>query len=392
MQTIANVYWALQQYSQAIETFQQALPLLKDLRNLFAEGDPNTVVMDTSIGQIHFSIGQIYSTLGQYLKSQEYLSQGLELLQKALVDTRANNNRELESTESIILQSLLGSYEVLGQTYTAQGQYELAIGSLQKALELAKQLGDQEREKGLFESLVRNYALQGLAYQAQRDYEGALKSLQQSLKISRENSLQDLEAMLLLYIGGNYASRQHFAQALNYQHQAQAIIDQSNDHSLQIQLFFDRGSVYKNLSRYPEALESCQQAYSLLQATGDSLGTAPILLAIGGIYASQKQYDQALNSYQQVQEILQNNPFAPFENGINADNVEEFCTVAQHVGAVGGTFSLADSCTSAYALGVEALKQQQFQIQNDFTPFQRSPELSRIVKFSWCKAFRAIKF
>jgi len=35
---------------------------------------------------------------------------------------------------------------------------------------------------------------------------------------------------------------------------------------------------------------------------------------------------------------------------------------------------------------------QQFQIQNDFTPFQRSPELSKIVKFSWCKAFRAIKF
>jgi hypothetical protein len=35
---------------------------------------------------------------------------------------------------------------------------------------------------------------------------------------------------------------------------------------------------------------------------------------------------------------------------------------------------------------------QQFQIQNDFTPFQRSSRLSKIVNSSWCKAFRTIKF
>ena len=35
---------------------------------------------------------------------------------------------------------------------------------------------------------------------------------------------------------------------------------------------------------------------------------------------------------------------------------------------------------------------QQFQIQNDFAPFQRFTEILRIINFSWCKGFRAVKF
>ena len=36
--------------------------------------------------------------------------------------------------------------------------------------------------------------------------------------------------------------------------------------------------------------------------------------------------------------------------------------------------------------------EQQFQIQNDFAPFQRFTEILRIINFSWCKGFRAVKF
>ena len=39
-----------------------------------------------------------------------------------------------------------------------------------------------------------------------------------------------------------------------------------------------------------------------------------------------------------------------------------------------------------------ALVCQQFQIQNDFAPFQRFTEILRIINFSWCKGFRAVKF
>ena len=41
---------------------------------------------------------------------------------------------------------------------------------------------------------------------------------------------------------------------------------------------------------------------------------------------------------------------------------------------------------------LEAAPNQQFQIQNDFAPFQRFTEILRIINFSWCKGFRAVKF
>nr|WP_225225474.1 CHAT domain-containing protein [Komarekiella delphini-convector] len=350
---IGTTHHILQQYSQAIKAYQQALPLFRDVRNLFTR-DPNIGLIDISIGQIHFSIGQIYSILGQYSKSQEYLNKSVELLQSALVKARANKNPQVES---LILTILLGSHSSLSKNYAARQQYEQAIGYLQKALEFAKQLGNREQEKGLLEELVVNYANQGLTYQAQRNYEGALKSLQQALKFAQENGLQRWQGQVLLYIGQIYSSRQDFATALNYQQQAQATAKQTNDRFLQIQLFSSQGSVYKNLLRYPEALEAFQKARSLLQETGDSLGAGSMLVAIGEIYANQNQYKKALNSYNQALEALQNNRFAPFKSGINADNVEKFCGVAQEVGASEGLFSFADNCTLALALGSEALKQ-----------------------------------
>ena len=63
-----------------------------------------------------------------------------------------------------------------------------------------------------------------------------------------------------------------------------------------------------------------------------------------------------LNAYRQAEQAIDGNPFAQFSTGVNANNVERFCQVAQQVGAIGGSFSLAGSCTSVYALGIEALK------------------------------------
>jgi len=40
----------------------------------------------------------------------------------------------------------------------------------------------------------------------------------------------------------------------------------------------------------------------------------------------------------------------------------------------------------------ETLLIQQFQIQNDFAPFQRSVKMLRIINPSCCKGFRAVKF
>jgi tetratricopeptide (TPR) repeat protein len=351
---IGNCYLAQKQYSQAIETYQQALLLYGGLRDLFIENGVDLVPVDVLLGQIHVNSGVSYFSLGKYSESQEYLAKGIEISLKTLIDARENSNREMESP---IIDSLAIAYQTLGQTYMEQKQYEQAAELFQKILELAQQSGNEEQERKALELLLGNYALQGRAYQAQQDYENQLKNWQQVLELAQENNMPHQQAQALLGIGNIYGRRQNFAQALNYQRQALENAEQINDRSLQVQALYARGGIYQKLLRYPDALKDFQDAHSLLQAIGDPLGAAVMLNAMGGIYTAQNQFEQALNAYQEVDKALQDNPFSPFESGINADNVEAFCEVSQRVGSVEGLFISDNNCASAYALGIEALKQ-----------------------------------
>ncbi|MEH1976090.1 MAG: tetratricopeptide repeat protein [Nostoc sp.] len=352
--SIGTIRNSLKQYPQAIKAYQEALAIFTEIKNLLGiEGD-------MAIAQLYTSIGQISSISGLYSEAQECFAQSLTLWQNLFVQVRENSNHE---TESLILFYLLIAYIASGQNCSAQQQYKQATDNFQKALDLARQLGNQEQEKGLVEQLVANYSNQGLAYAAHRDYEEALKSYQQSLKIAKENGLQSWEVNMLLCVGQIFTSRRYFTQALNYQKQALAIVKERNDHSMPtpIMLLFSLGTVYDKLFRYEEALKAYQQAYALAQPEDDRGLVANLLIGIGTIYANQKQYEQALNAYQQAQEATQNNPLAPFVNGINADNVEEFYLITQQCSSSIGISPLVDSCTDALAYyGSDGLKQSFF--------------------------------
>jgi CHAT domain-containing protein/ATP/maltotriose-dependent transcriptional regulator MalT len=347
---IGTIRISLKQYPQAIEAYQEALAIFIEINNLLGiEGD-------MAIAQLYTSLGQIYIISGLYSKAQESFAQSLMLWQNLLVKVRENNNHE---TESLIFDNLLVAYIASGQNYLAQQQYGQAIDDFQTALNLSRQINKQEQEKGLTEQITLNYFYQGQASEVQRDYEGALKSYQQALKIAKENGFRGWEMNMLLYIGQIYTSRQDFGQALSYQGQALAIAQERNDRSRQIQSSLARGIVYKKLSRYEEALKVYQQAYKLAQEESDWGLAANLLFGIGTIYANQKQYEQALNAYQQVQEATQNNPLAPFVNGIDADNVEEFYSITQQYSSNIGISPLADSCADALVYyGSDGLKQQ----------------------------------
>lgn len=348
--SIGTIIISLKQYSQAIEAYQIALAIFTEIKNLLGiEGD-------MAIAQLHTSIGQIYSISGLYSEAQESFAQSLTLWQNLLVQVRENSNHE---TESLILFNLLVAYIASGNNCSAQQQYKQVTDNFQKALDLARQLGNQEREKELVEQLVVNYSNQGLAYTAHRNYEDALNSYQQALKIAKENGLKSWEINMLLSVGQIFTSRQDFGQALSYQEQALAIAKEISDRSRQIRSLLALGIVYKKLSRYEEALNVYQQAYTLAQEESDRGLAANLLFGIGTIYAIQKQYEQALNAYQQAQEATHNNPLAPFVNGINADNVEEFYLIAQQYSSNIGISALADSCTDALAYyGSDGLKQK----------------------------------
>ncbi|KAM3092498.1 CHAT domain-containing protein [Phormidesmis sp. 146-35] len=347
---IGNTHFALQQYSEAVEAYQQALPLFRDQRNLLAR-DPNVSWIDVSIAQIHSQIGQIYSLIGEYAKSQTSFDQALALFQSVLEQAKAS-----QDMKRLIRQNMLVSYGTLSISFLTQKQYEPALKYQQSALETARQLKDSKQEQASLELIVTIYALQGNAYQQQQKYESALESFQKGLKIAEANNFQRWQGMTLLAIGQIYVSRQDFTQGLKYQNQALAVAQQNKNRSVQIQVLFGRGAIYRKLSRYPEALADFQQAHDLLKTTGDSLGAASMLVPMGEIYAVQNQSEQSLNAWQQAEKSLENNPFAQFANGINANNVEQVCQLAQQVGATEGLFSLADNCASAYALGTEALK------------------------------------
>ena len=286
---IGNTHLALQQYSQVIAAYQQALPLFQELRSLSVH-DPSVVLIDFLIAQIHSQTGQSYSLLGEYAKSEIASNQALTLLQPVLEQAKASRDSNMERQ---IRQIFFVSYSTLSQNYLAQEQYEPALKHEQSALEIVRQLGDRKQEQASLESIVSIYNLQSIAYQRQQNYERALESFRQGLKIAEANKFQRWQGMILHAIGQIYVFRQDFTQGLKYHNQALEVAQQSKDQFVQNQVLFGRDAIYRKLSRYPEALADFQQAYNLLKATGDSIGAASMLLPMGQIYMAQNKYEKA---------------------------------------------------------------------------------------------------
>ncbi|BBD63358.1 TPR repeat-containing protein (plasmid) [Nostoc sp. HK-01] len=212
-----------------------------------------------------------------------------------------------------------------------QGKYQESLKSLQQALMIVKEIGEDTEEGQLLKSLT--LLAFGSVYQMLGEYSLALDSFQQALHLFQQNNDKKHQASTLVVIGLIYYLKSQYPQALSFYQQALAIQQEMGDKKGQAisfnhigLIYLDQGyynqalkhlkksltlrndattlgnigRTYYKLGQYPKALEYNQQALNLVRETHNKDEEAYIINNIADVYEKLGQYFKALELYQQA--------------------------------------------------------------------------------------------
>ena len=231
---------------------------------------------DEISGYLLGSLGILYNQIGSYKKSLEYT-------EKALKVARDIGNRKNEGAS-------LGN---LGNTYSALGQVERAIEFHEQALAISKEIGDRLGEGNALGNL-------GTAYRSLGQVERAIEYYEQALAIAQEIGDRRGEGTDLGDLGTAYANLGQVKRAIEHYEQAIAISKEIGDRHGEGNRFGNLGNAYSDLGQVERAIEYYKHALSIAQEIGDRRGEGNWLGNLGTAYRSLGQVERAIEYYEQA--------------------------------------------------------------------------------------------
>ncbi|MFX0090489.1 MAG: tetratricopeptide repeat protein [Candidatus Hodarchaeota archaeon] len=174
--------------------------------------------------------------------------------------------------------------------YSVKKDWNSALGCMQRALALRKEIGEP---RAVGQSL---YNL-GLTYQFKGDLDLALDYYQQTLSIERQEGNLQSTAGTLVVIGGIYTTKGELDMALDYHQQALSIYEKIGTPHLIAYALNNIGFTYWNKGELDAALECYQRYLTLQEGIGDSRGIAWGLFLLGTVFRHKGGLNLALNCW-----------------------------------------------------------------------------------------------
>jgi CHAT domain-containing protein/tetratricopeptide (TPR) repeat protein len=268
LDNLGMAYRRLGKYQQAINYHEQSLDIAQELGNRQGEA--------VSLG----NLGLAYDSLGQYQQAINYYEQSLDIKQEL-------GNRQGEAVS-------LGN---LSLTYDSLGQYQQAINYLEQSLDIMREIGDLHGEASSLNNL-------GITYHILGQYQQAIDHHEQSLDIMREIGDRQGEANSLGNLGNAYDGLGQYHQAINYLEQSLDIMREIGDRQGEANSLGNLGSAYDDLGQYQQAINYHEQSLDIMREIGDLHGEANSLGNLGNAYDSLGQYQQGINYYDQTLAIV----------------------------------------------------------------------------------------
>ena len=193
-----------------------------------------------------------------------------------------------------------------GMAQYRTNQFEEAIQSWRKALNLYRSLGNQRQE---LLTLIRL----SVAYLGIGDPQAAIAHAQQSLSLAQELGDTFSQVQALGNLGIAHKALGKYAQALSVYEQALDSIHQlreetgsaSNLDAMEAQVLHNLGNVYEVLGQYHQAIEVYQESILLTQDAGNGYTEADALRNIGVVHAELGDYAKAIQFLEQSLAIAQ---------------------------------------------------------------------------------------
>jgi tetratricopeptide (TPR) repeat protein len=185
------------------------------------------------------------------------------------------------------------SYNAMGLAYLDMGKAEVAAGYFEKALQLARETGNQMGEGAALGNLGNAYLSLGDARQAIGYYE-------QQIEITREIDDRRGEGAALGGLGIAYLNLGDARRAIGYYEQHLAIAREIGDrHSEGISLS-NLGIAYKNLGDMHRAIGYYEQTLVVVHEIGDRRGEGAVLSNLGIAYKNLGDTRRSIWYYEQT--------------------------------------------------------------------------------------------
>jgi tetratricopeptide (TPR) repeat protein len=255
---LGRAYHMLGQVNRAIEYYEEALSLARELGDRQEEGL-----------QLSF-MGIAYHDLGNFKRALEFHEQALEI-------DRELGRRQMEGVD-------LGR---LGLIYHTLRLFERAIEFYQQALAIAREVGDRRNEGIWLGNLGRTYRNLG-------QIEQTISYSQQALDIALELGDRREEGFWYDRLGLGYRLLGRIERAVEFHEQALSIAREIGDRRREGAGFSNLGDAYYAQGEFQEAIQAYEQALTIAREIGDYRGEAIRLGRLGNAYQAVDQVEQSI--------------------------------------------------------------------------------------------------
>ncbi len=318
------------------------LGLAKDLTALLDVLVANKgALQETSRGWVCTSLGSAYLQLGEYRKAIGLCEKALEIARR-IGDVRGEG-------------SALGN---MGSAYLQLGEYRKAIDLHEKALEIVRRIGDVRGEGGDLGNM-------GSAYCHLGEYRKAIDLYEKHLEIARRIGDVRGEGSALGNMGSAYLQLGEYRKAIDLHEKALEIDRRIGDVQGEGSALGNMGLAYANLGEYRKAIDLYEKALEIARRIGDVRGEGSALGNMGLAYMKLGEYRKAIDLYEQHLEIarrigdVQGEGNALGNMGLAYANLGEYrkaidlhekaLEIARRIGNVRGEGSALGNMGAAYA-------------------------------------------
>ncbi|MEQ9359471.1 CHAT domain-containing protein, partial [Coleofasciculus chthonoplastes] len=227
LNNIGSVYDTIGQPQQALDYYNQALPIFQEVGDLSGEA------------AILNNIGSVYDTIGQPQQALDYYNQALPI------------RREVSD-----LSGEAGTLNNIGAVYDTIGQPQQALDYYNQALPIFQEVGDLSGVATTLNNI-------GAVYDTIGQPQQALDYFNQALPIRREVDDFSGEAATLNNIGLVYNDIGQLQQALDYFNQALPIFQEVGERSGVATTLNNIGAVYDTIEQPQQAISNLKQAITI---------------------------------------------------------------------------------------------------------------------------------
>ncbi len=269
---IGTIYYLQDNFVNALDYFQQALRINRELNNIQA------------LPACYNNLGLVYNNLGYY---EEALNNHLKQL---------SFNEELNNKKGVAI-----SNRHIGNVYNSMGENQKALGYYQNSKTISEQPGDTN-------SIGTSLINVGVANILLKNYNTALDNFIQALGIKQR--FGDTEDIAKIYsnLGLIYHKLKNFELARNYFHKGLELHESMNDKRGLTVSLINLGAVYLDLKEFSKSFDYLERALALAQEIDLKKSVMEACKSLSNWYESQGEFKKALEYYK-IQAALSDSLF-----------------------------------------------------------------------------------